>query len=119
MYLGEEYRCSRFYLEMGVGKGIDDIGFGRRDQRHTLIVAPIGSMVGNRQAQAGDHVQPGARLLTSAPLHALCVLAYFKETQTNRMTTGQETIVEVDAFSSRKGNEQRGRPYDEFGGVRG
>ena len=74
------------------------LDLARQDQRHTLITAPIDGVVGNRQAQVGDYVQPGTRLLTLVPVHALYALAFFKETQTDRMTPGQETIVEVDAF---------------------
>jgi membrane fusion protein (multidrug efflux system) len=59
-----------------------------QDQRHTLIVAPIDGVVGNRQVQQGDYVQPGSRLLTLVPLNAYYVTANFKETQTGRMHPG-------------------------------
>lgn len=78
------------------------LDLARQDQAHTLITAPIDGVVANRQAQAGDYVQPGTRLLTLVPIHALYALAFFKETQTDRMTPGQETIVEVDAFPELK-----------------
>jgi membrane fusion protein, multidrug efflux system len=71
-----------------------------QDQRHTLIVAPIDGIVGNRQVQQGDYVQPGSRLLTLVPLHAFYVTANFKETQTSRMHPGQKATVRVDAISS-------------------
>jgi membrane fusion protein (multidrug efflux system) len=59
-----------------------------QDQRHAVIVAPIDGVVGNRQVQHGDYVQPGTRLLTLVPLHELYVTANFKETQTERMQPG-------------------------------
>jgi membrane fusion protein, multidrug efflux system len=71
-----------------------------QDQRHTLILAPIDGIVGNRQVQQGDYVQPGSRLLTLVPLHAFYVTANFKETQTGRMHPGQKATVRVDAISS-------------------
>jgi len=71
-----------------------------QDQRHTLILAPIDGIVGNRQVQQGDYVQPGSRLLTLVPMHAFYVTANFKETQTGRMHPGQKATVRVDAISS-------------------
>jgi membrane fusion protein (multidrug efflux system) len=68
-----------------------------QDQRHTLIRAPIDGVVGNRQVQQGDFLQPGTRLLTLVPLHDLYVTANFKETQTARMHPGQHATVRVDA----------------------
>jgi membrane fusion protein (multidrug efflux system) len=69
-----------------------------QDQRHTLIVAPIDGVVGDRQVQQGDYVQPGSRLLTLVPLHDLYVTANYKETQTGRMRPGQRATIHVDAL---------------------
>ncbi len=69
-----------------------------QDQRHATILAPIDGVVGNRQVQQGDYVQPGSRLLTLVPLHDLYVTAYFKETQTGRMKAGQPVAIEIDAL---------------------
>src|SRR6201996_4654138 len=69
-----------------------------QDQRHTIIRAPIDGVVGDRQARVGDYVQPGSRLLTLVPLHALYVTANFKETQTARMRAGQAVAIEIDAL---------------------
>lgn len=74
------------------------LALARQDQRHALVVAPIAGVVGNRQVQQGDYVQPGTRLLTLVPLHALYVTANFKETQTGRMHPGQRVRIVVDAF---------------------
>ena len=55
-------------------------------------------MVGDRQAQVGDYVQPGTRLLTLVPTQSLYVTANFKETQVARMLAGQPATVKVDAL---------------------
>src|SRR5262249_53705808 len=68
-----------------------------QDQRHSLIVASIDGVIGNRQVQQGDYVQPGSRLLTLVPLHELYVTANFKETQMAKMRPGQRATVRVDA----------------------
>jgi membrane fusion protein (multidrug efflux system) len=72
-----------------------------QDQRHSLVRAPVDGVVGNRQVQAGDYVQPGSRLLTLVPLRQLYVTANFKETQTGRMHAGQQATVRVDALPSK------------------
>ena len=69
-----------------------------QDRRHALIRAPVDGTVGNRQVRVGDYVQPGSRLLTLVPLHALYVTANFKETQTARMRPGQRVMIDVDAL---------------------
>lgn len=70
----------------------------RQDLAHTTIVAPIDGVVGARQVEQGDYVQPGSRLLTIVPLHSVYVVANFKETQTSRMLVEQLAEIEVDAL---------------------
>jgi len=74
------------------------LDLSRQDQINTLIRSPIDGVVGDRQVEAGDYVQPGTRLLSVVPLDALYVIANFKETQTARMMVGQSASVEVDAL---------------------
>jgi membrane fusion protein (multidrug efflux system) len=69
-----------------------------QDRRHTTITAAIDGTVGNRQVRVGDYVQPGTRLLTLVPLHALYVTANFKETQVARMQPGQHASIDADAL---------------------
>jgi membrane fusion protein (multidrug efflux system) len=78
------------------------LDLAEQDLRHAVIAAPIDGVVGNRQVQQGDYVQPGTRLLVLVPLQALYVTANFKETQTGRMRTGQRATVRVDALSSER-----------------
>lgn len=69
-----------------------------QDLEATIIRAPSAGVVADRQAQLGDYVQPGSRLLTLVPLSTLYVAANFKETQTERMLSGQRAEVRVDAL---------------------
>ena len=69
-----------------------------QDQQHAVVRAPIAGVVGDRQANVGDFVQPGSRLLTIVPMDRLYVTANFKETQTARMLQGQAAKVQVDAL---------------------
>lgn len=74
------------------------LDLARQDETHAVVRAPIDGVVGDRQANVGDYVQPGARLLVLNPLDRLYVTANFKETQTARMLRGQPAQVAVDAL---------------------
>jgi membrane fusion protein (multidrug efflux system) len=74
------------------------LDLARQDQVNSVIRAPIAGIVGARQAQPGDYVQPGSRLMTLVPTAGLYVTANFKETQTARMTAGDKAEVRVDAL---------------------
>lgn len=69
-----------------------------QERDYTVIRAAVAGVVGNRQVQVGDYVQPGSRLLTLVPIGNLYVVANFKETQTRRMRVGQKVTVAVDAL---------------------
>jgi membrane fusion protein (multidrug efflux system) len=77
------------------------LDLARQDEAHTVIRAPIDGVVGDRQVEPGDYVQPGTRLLTLVPLRGLYVTANFKETQVSRMLVGQPATVRVDALPGR------------------
>ncbi len=63
-----------------------------------MIRAPIDGVVGDRQVEPADFVQPGTRLLTVVPLNALYLTATFKETQVARMVVGQPAKIKFDAL---------------------
>ena len=90
--------AARARAQAAVTRAEAQLDLARQDQSHTLIVAPIDGVVGARQVQTGDYVQPGARLLTLVPLHALYVTANFKETQVARMRAGQSATIKIDAL---------------------
>ncbi len=71
-----------------------------QDQRHSIVTAPVAGIVGNRQVQVGDFVQPGTRLVTLVPATPPYVVANFKETQVRRMAIGQKARISVDALGS-------------------
>ncbi len=86
--------------EAAVLKARAALDLARQDRQHTVILAPINGVVGNRQVQIGDYVQPGSRLLTLVPQSSLYVVANFKETQTRHMRVGQRAQVKVDALGN-------------------
>lgn len=84
--------------EANAAKARAALDLARQDRGHAVVVAPIDGVVGNRQVQVGDFVQPGSRVLTLVPVAALYVVANFKETQTRDMRVGQAARVTVDAL---------------------
>lgn len=87
--------------EASVARARAALLLARQDQDHALIRAPIDGVVGDRQAEPGDYVQPGTRLLTIVPIKALYVTANFKETQVARMVVGQSATIKVDALDGK------------------
>jgi membrane fusion protein (multidrug efflux system) len=84
--------------EAGVASAQAALDLTRQDKSHAVVVSPIDGVVGDRQAEPGDYVQPGTRLMTIVPLGALYVTANFKETQVSRMVAGQAASIKVDAL---------------------
>jgi membrane fusion protein, multidrug efflux system len=64
---------------------------------YTVIRAPFDGIAGNRAAELGQHVTPGAQLIAVAPLpDQLYVVANFKETQLRRMRAGMNVRLVPD-----------------------
>ncbi len=75
------------------------VSLARIDLDNTVIRAPFDGIVGNRAAQLGQFVQPGAQLIAVAPPPGRqYVVANFKETQIARMRRGQTVTLHVDAL---------------------
>ncbi|TWT10516.1 HlyD family secretion protein [Reyranella sp. CPCC 100927] len=65
---------------------------------YTTITAPVDGTVGARSLRVGQFVQSGAQLMAVVPLHAVYVVANFKETQLTHVRSGQRVRVRVDGF---------------------
>ena len=65
---------------------------------YTTITAPVDGTVGARSLRVGQYVQAGSQLMAVVPLHAVYVVANFKETQLTYVRQGQPVDVEVDTF---------------------
>ncbi len=72
-----------------------------RDHGFTLIRAPFDGVIGNKAVQAGDFVQPAARIAALVPLDRIWIEANFKETQITRLRPGQLVEIAVDALPDR------------------
>ena len=56
---------------------------------YTQITAPVDGTVGARSLRVGQYVQAGTQLMAVVPLHAVYVVANFKETQLTHVRAGQ------------------------------
>ncbi len=65
---------------------------------YATITAPVDGTVGARSLRVGQFVQSGTQLMAVVPLHAVYVVANFKETQLTHVRSGQRVSVRVDGF---------------------
>ena len=65
---------------------------------YTTITAPIDGTVGARSLRLGQFVTPGTQLMAVVPLHAVYVVANFKETQLTYVRVGQPVRIVIDTF---------------------
>ncbi|MBK3778427.1 HlyD family efflux transporter periplasmic adaptor subunit [Azospirillum brasilense] len=68
------------------------------DLESTVVRAPVGGAVGNRQVRVGRFVAPGASLLDIVPVDDVWVVANYKETQLEHIRPGQRARVTVDGY---------------------
>ncbi|HUS07285.1 MAG TPA: HlyD family secretion protein [Bryobacteraceae bacterium] len=88
--------------EAGVQQKRAAVAQARLNLEYTVIKAPVSGVVGKKNAEAGQNVQPGQPLLSVVPLEDLWVTANFKETQLRKMHPGQPAEISVDAYGGRK-----------------
>jgi membrane fusion protein, multidrug efflux system len=89
---------SRGQLAAALAKAEAALSLARQNLEHTIIRSPVDGVVGDRQAQLGEYVQPGTQLLTIVPMGTIYLAANFKETQTARMLIGQRAVISIDAL---------------------
>jgi len=68
---------------------------------YTIIKAPVSGRIGKKSVEAGQRVQIGQPLMAIVEDQPW-VVANFKETQLEKMRTGQHVEVQIDTFSKHK-----------------
>ena len=86
----------------------------RLNLEYTIIKAPFRAIVGRRNAEIGQNVQPGQPLFSLVNVDEVWVTANFKETQLAQMRPGQQVTISVDAYD----REVRGH-VDSIGAATG
>lgn len=75
-----------------------DIDAAKLNLSYTVITAPQDGLVSKVNVQAGQYVQAGQALFNVVHSDNVWVIANFKETQLNKMKTGQKVIIKADAY---------------------
>ena len=70
------------------------------DLDNTVVRAPVGGVIGNRQVRIGRLVAPGAALLDIVPVADVWIVANFKETQLEHIRPGQHARITIDGYPS-------------------
>ncbi|MEI8135393.1 MAG: HlyD family secretion protein [bacterium] len=75
-----------------------DIDYARLQYSYTIITAPVSGIVSKRLVQPGEYIQPGQSLFSIVNDTSIFVTANFKETQIERMRSGQRVELKIDAY---------------------
>jgi membrane fusion protein (multidrug efflux system) len=75
-----------------------DIDYARLQLSYTIITAPVSGIVSRRSIQPGEYVQAGQSLFSIVNDTSIYVTANFKETQIQRMRSGQRVDLKIDAY---------------------
>ncbi len=93
-----ELQAALAQARAGVLKAQGALDLARQDAAHANIRSPVDGVIGDRQVQPGDYIQPGTQLMSVVPMDTLYVTANFKETQVARMRPGQSAMIAIDAL---------------------
>lgn len=72
--------------------------FAKLQLSYAYIIAPVDGVISRKNIQVGQFVQAGQSLFALVDESEKWVVANFKETQLDKMKTGQQVEIEVDAF---------------------
>lgn len=86
----------------GVDQRNADVDFARLQLSYTTIKAPATGIVSKKNIQKGQLVQPGQTLFSIVDNNNLYITANFKETQLEKLRSGEKVDVKVDAFPDEK-----------------
>jgi membrane fusion protein, multidrug efflux system len=68
----------------------------------TVVRAPVSGIIGQKNVELGQIIQPGQPLLAVVAIDDLWVVANYKENQLAKMHPGQKVELEVDAFGGKQ-----------------
>jgi membrane fusion protein (multidrug efflux system) len=68
------------------------------DLDSTVVRAPVGGVIGNRQVRIGRLVAPGNSVLDIVAVNDVWIVANFKETQLKHIRPGQRVRITVDGY---------------------
>jgi membrane fusion protein (multidrug efflux system) len=90
--------AARVEIEAALAAAVADRDTARLNLSYTELRAPVDGAIGNRSAQVGAYVTPGAQLLSVVPAKGLWVDANFKESQLAHLKPGMPVSVVADVL---------------------
>ena len=82
----------------GVNQHQADVDFAKLQLSYTQIKAPATGIVSKKNVQKGQLVQAGQSLFSIVNENSIYVTANFKETQLEKIRSGQKVKIDVDAY---------------------
>jgi len=79
-----------------------DVDFAKLQLSYTTITSPSAGLVSKKNIQLGQLVQAGQTLFSIVDDNSIYITANFKETQLDKIRTGQKVDIEVDAYPEMK-----------------
>lgn len=86
----------------GVVQKQADVDFAKLQLSYTAITAPSAGIVSKKNIQLGQLVQAGQTLFSIVDDNSLFITANFKETQLDKIRSGQKVDIEIDAYPELK-----------------
>jgi membrane fusion protein (multidrug efflux system) len=86
----------------GVVQRRADVDFAKLQLSYATITAPAGGIVSKKNIQLGQLVQAGQTLFSIVNDNSIYITANFKETQLDKIRSGQKVDIEVDAYPELK-----------------
>jgi membrane fusion protein (multidrug efflux system) len=79
-----------------------DVNFAKLQLSYTTITSPSAGIVSKKNIQLGQLVQAGQTLFSIVDDNSLYITANFKETQLDKIRSGQKVDIDVDAYPELK-----------------
>lgn len=92
-----------------------DLDYAKLQLSYVVITAPMDGQISKKNVQQGQYVQAGQALFSVVDESTVWIVANFKETQLEKMKTGQTVEIKVDAF----GDEPLKGEVGSFSGATG
>jgi membrane fusion protein (multidrug efflux system) len=86
----------------GVVQKRADVDFAKLQLSYTTIMSPSSGVTSKKDIQLGQLVQAGQTLFSIVDDNSLYITANFKETQLDKIRTGQKVDIEIDAYPELK-----------------
>lgn len=86
----------------GVTQRQADVDFAKLQLSYATIMSPASGIVSKKNIQIGQLVQAGQTLFSVVNDNSLYITANFKETQLDKIRSGQKVDIEVDAYPELK-----------------